>query len=287
MEDRIFCRVCDSGIDRAALDLAAPALTTTNLNIDAPTRIYVCASCAHVQSPELPDLATYYDTHYKFYLDSEEHDHLYEMRDGVPVYRSDRQVEVLLDKTALPKGAQVLDYGAAKGSTLRKVVARRPDLSPHVFDVSEDYRPSWSSWLETAAMATYSVPETWSGRFDLVTAHYVLEHVPDPAAVLRSLARLLKPGGQIFFSVPDWTQNTGDLLVADHINHFTSPSLRRLAQEAGVVVEDIDAAALPVSFAVVCRPAQEAAPAVSGMEVESRPTRHARRREPGTRPASV
>ncbi len=37
-------------------------------------------------------------------------------------------------------------------------------------------------------------------EFDLVTCLEMLEHVPDPAAVIRSCAELVKPGGKVFFS---------------------------------------------------------------------------------------
>ena len=251
MSDMTTCRVCGGSLDPTpALDLAPPALTTTNDNMDVPTRFYVCGACAHVQSPALPDLAAYYDVHYKISLDSEEHDQLYEMRASVPIYRTDRQAEVVLEKVALPAGAKVLDYGAAKAQTLQKILARRPDLAGHVFDVSEDYRPFWRRWLSDEATASYELPADWRGRFDLVTAHYVMEHVPDPIGALKSLAGLLAPGGRIFFSVPDWSQNTGDLLVADHINHFTKPSLSRLATEVGLEIDNLDDVALPTAFVV-------------------------------------
>jgi SAM-dependent methyltransferase len=259
MTDPQICRLCRSALGDPALDLAAPAMTSANETIDVPTLIYICDVCGHVQSPEPADLAAYYDTTYRISLESEDHDQLYEMRDGAPVFRTDRQAEVVLEKTALPHGARVLDYGAAKAQTLRKVLARRPDLSPHVFDVSDDYRPFWAAWLKPDSTASYSVPGAWRGRFDLVTSHYVLEHVADPLGALRALASLLAPAGRIFFSVPDWTQNTGDLLVADHVNHFTAASIRRLAQEAGLAIDDLDSKALPSAFAVTCRAGETAA----------------------------
>ena len=258
MSEMTACRVCGAALGDPALDLAAPALTTTNENMDVPTRVYVCPECAHVQSPDLPDLAAYYDSHYKISLDSEEHDQLYEMRGDTPVYRTDRQAEVVLEKVQLPAGAKVLDYGAGKAQTLQKVLARRRDVAGHVFDVSNDYRPFWAKWLSADATASYQLPDAWRGRFDLVTAHYVMEHVPDPAVALRTLAGLLAPGGRVFFSVPDWSQNTGDLLVADHINHFTPASLRRVAQEAGLVIDDLDAGALPTAFVVTAHRADGA-----------------------------
>jgi len=36
--------------------------------------------------------------------------------------------------------------------------------------------------------------------FDIVTCMEMLEHVPDPAAVIKACAALVKPGGQVFFS---------------------------------------------------------------------------------------
>jgi 2-polyprenyl-6-hydroxyphenyl methylase/3-demethylubiquinone-9 3-methyltransferase len=38
------------------------------------------------------------------------------------------------------------------------------------------------------------------GRYDVVTCMEMLEHVPDPAAVVQACATLVKPGGHVFFS---------------------------------------------------------------------------------------
>ena len=38
------------------------------------------------------------------------------------------------------------------------------------------------------------------GSFDHVTCMEMLEHVPDPASVVRACATLVKPGGRVFFS---------------------------------------------------------------------------------------
>jgi SAM-dependent methyltransferase len=200
----------------------------------------------------LPDFAEFYDTRYKFSLDSEDYDELCDTRDGISLYRTDTQAAVVLDLVTPRVGGSVLDYGAAKAATLRKICAQRPDLSPHVFDISEDYRSSWAAWLSNEAMATYSVPASWERRFELVTAHYVLQHVQSPVTTLRNLSRLLAPGGRIFFSAPDFTANPGALLVAENTNHFTEASIRRLAREVGLTIEKLDSGSLPCAFAVLC-----------------------------------
>ncbi|MFO6381153.1 bifunctional 2-polyprenyl-6-hydroxyphenol methylase/3-demethylubiquinol 3-O-methyltransferase UbiG, partial [Pseudomonas aeruginosa] len=42
--------------------------------------------------------------------------------------------------------------------------------------------------------------EEMPGQFDVVTCLEMLEHVPDPASVIRACHRLVKPGGQVFLS---------------------------------------------------------------------------------------
>ncbi len=38
------------------------------------------------------------------------------------------------------------------------------------------------------------------GAYDIVTCMELLEHVPDPASLVRACARLARPGGHVFFS---------------------------------------------------------------------------------------
>jgi 2-polyprenyl-6-hydroxyphenyl methylase/3-demethylubiquinone-9 3-methyltransferase len=39
-----------------------------------------------------------------------------------------------------------------------------------------------------------------AGEYDIVTCLEMLEHVPDPASIVNACARLVKPGGHVFFS---------------------------------------------------------------------------------------
>jgi 2-polyprenyl-6-hydroxyphenyl methylase/3-demethylubiquinone-9 3-methyltransferase len=39
-----------------------------------------------------------------------------------------------------------------------------------------------------------------AGEFDVVTCLEMLEHVPDPSSIIKACAKLIKPGGQVFFS---------------------------------------------------------------------------------------
>ncbi len=83
--------------------------------------------------------------------------------------------------------------------------------------------------------------------FDAITAHHLIEHLPNPAKIVREMARILKPGGQLLVRTP----NTGALGrawlkhywfaddVPRHLVLFNPASLARLAEASGLRVEHI------------------------------------------------
>lgn len=79
------------------------------------------------------------------------------------------------------------------------------------------------------------------GRFDLVTAFHVLEHVPDPIAMLRRMLDWLAPGGIVIVEVPNagglgarlFGASWSSLELPRHLSHFTPRSLEQAVQAAG------------------------------------------------------
>jgi SAM-dependent methyltransferase len=73
--------------------------------------------------------------------------------------------------------------------------------------------------------------------FDGVVAKDLLEHVDDPVAVVREVARVLKPGGRVFASSPDAQRWVWDDYT--HRRPFTRKSYRLLFADEGFEVEDV------------------------------------------------
>lgn len=261
----LSCAVCVHAIDTAVYRSPEPVSVTSLCEVrPETTEVYFCARCGHLQTPELADVATYYDQDYKILVDSEDEDQLYQLSDGRMVYRSEHQADVLLAGVALPQGAKVLDYGCAKAATLRRLIAARPDVAPHVFDISTMYESFWTRFVPTEQQATYTLPATWQDRFDLVTAFYSFEHMPDPRAAAAAIHTVLAPGGVFYGIVPDWTTNIADFIVVDHVQHFSASSLYRLLADAGFSEIAIDTAAHQGALVWTARKGHGAPPEMGG-----------------------
>jgi len=80
-----------------------------------------------------------------------------------------------------------------------------------------------------------------AASFDVVTAFHVLEHVPDPIAVVRRMLDWLAPGGQAIIEVPNagglgaslFGRAWAGLELPRHLSHFTPESLARAVDRGG------------------------------------------------------
>jgi len=110
-----------------------------------------------------------------------------------------------IDERASLKGKKVLDVGCGGGILSESMAARGADVTG--IDMGEAPLSVASLHLkESGESVTYQqitaeeLAETATGSFDVVTCMEMLEHVPDPASTIAACARLVKPGGHVFFS---------------------------------------------------------------------------------------
>lgn len=228
------CLVCGSSGLVPLLRLSQ-GLTITSLckTIEGRVSSFFCRACGHVQTTPLPNLAEYYADNYQILAQSAEEDQLLTLANGKLAYRLQHQAETLLESLEIPPGAKILDYGCAKAETLRRICQARQDLVPFCFDVSDDYAGFWKTFVPEGNWSTHRAREEWDSFFDFVTTFFALEHVERPKEFLGEIRRLLRPGGKVYGIVPNLLTNTADLVVADHVNHFTVPSLERLLRDCG------------------------------------------------------
>jgi 2-polyprenyl-6-hydroxyphenyl methylase/3-demethylubiquinone-9 3-methyltransferase len=102
-------------------------------------------------------------------------------------------------------GSRVLDVGCG-GGLLSEAMARA-GAEVTAIDLGEDLiKVARLHGLESGLTVDYrlqpveALADEMPGAFDTVTCMEMLEHVPDPGAILEACARLLKPGGRLFVS---------------------------------------------------------------------------------------
>jgi 2-polyprenyl-6-hydroxyphenyl methylase/3-demethylubiquinone-9 3-methyltransferase len=101
---------------------------------------------------------------------------------------------------------QVLDIGCG-GGILSDSMARKGarvlgiDLSTKALKVARLHAlEAATPHIEYREISAEHLAAAQPGSFDTVTCMEMLEHVPDPASVVRACADLVKPGGWVFFS---------------------------------------------------------------------------------------
>ncbi len=103
------------------------------------------------------------------------------------------------------KGKKVLDVGCG-GGILAESIAQSGadtcgiDLSEKALKVAELHALEVGATLTYRSIAVEALAEEQAEQYDIVTCMEMLEHVPDPASVVRACAKLCKPGGTLFFS---------------------------------------------------------------------------------------
>jgi 2-polyprenyl-6-hydroxyphenyl methylase/3-demethylubiquinone-9 3-methyltransferase len=111
-----------------------------------------------------------------------------------------------IDRLSPLKGRRVLDVGCG-GGVLSDAMARHGaqvlgiDLASKPLKVAQLHAlEAGTQAVEYREVAAETLAAEVPGTFDIVTCMEMLEHVPDPAAIVSACATLVKPGGWVFFS---------------------------------------------------------------------------------------
>ena len=156
-------------------------------------------------------------------------------------------------------GMRVLDVGCG-GGILAESMAQRGaqvlgiDLSTKPLKVAQLHAmESGVESLDYREIAVEALAAEQPASFDVVTCMEMLEHVPDPASVVRACCQLVKPGGAVFFSTISRNAKAfaQAIVGAEYVlgllpkgtheyARFLRPSeLAGFAREAGLVVQQL------------------------------------------------
>lgn len=139
--------------------------------------------------------------------------------------------------------AKILDYGCGSGEYLLL-------MQPLGYSVQgAEFDPHLLTELSHRGIKITDVTtideKQWDDQFDHITLSHVLEHVPNPQALLHRLARWLKPGGTLFVEVPSADATGLRIFNAywrglEAPRHFSLPSRAAIVaalEQTGLVLE--------------------------------------------------
>jgi 2-polyprenyl-6-hydroxyphenyl methylase/3-demethylubiquinone-9 3-methyltransferase len=110
-----------------------------------------------------------------------------------------------IDNIARLSGKKVVDVGCG-GGILTEAMARKGaqvtgiDLSEKALKVADLHSLESGVKVRYEKISAEDLAHREPDSYDVVTCMEMLEHVPDPASVVRACTELVKPGGRVFFS---------------------------------------------------------------------------------------
>lgn len=155
-------------------------------------------------------------------------------------------------------GKKVLDIGCGGGILTESMVKKGAnvtgiDLSDKALKVADLHGLESGISVSYRLISAEDMAAEQPGQYDVVTCMEMLEHVPDPAAIVKAAATLVKPGGHVFFSTIN--RNAKAYLYAvigaeyllrmlpkgthDYAKFITPAELAQFVREAGLQVDSL------------------------------------------------
>jgi len=236
MQDASHCLVCDSADLSPVAGFAVLPRITSDCRAFAPGgELFVCLECGTVQKQPsttwVREIGEIYSKYASYYQSGGDEQVVFDVASGRPRRRSDVLMERLAGTRGLPAVGTALDVGCGNGVTLISMSTLFPQWALNGFELSEGARPRLERIPGFEQLYTTSLPAI-GRQFDLVTMIHSLEHFPSPKEALESVWDLVGDG-HLFIEVCDFDQNPFDILVADHVIHFSRMSLHHLLGLSG------------------------------------------------------
>lgn len=254
------CQVCGSG-RLAELEAfgALPRITSDCKPFRAGGRLTECIECGATQKLPTPEWLAEISEIYRDYTP-------YHQAEGVEQIVLDsatgtlrRRSDVIITRLAamgeLPKSGRVLDAGCGSGATLKVFSRELPGWSLYGHEIDGKGHEHLAAIPGFRQLYTCS-PQEIDVDFDMVTSIHSLEHFPSPYDMLCQIRTRIRPGGRLFVQLYNSAENLFDLLIADHLMHFTPRTLALIVERAGFEVQFIETSWITKELSLLATPSE-------------------------------
>lgn len=218
-----------------------------------------CNSCGLLYlnpQPTMAELKKYYPPYYPSYLphyDVLEHSRSYEILKKIKRIilpdQNKKAAQSPMEMIDTQTHKKVLDFGCGSGNFLSSLKKEHPQWELYGFDISANKERIKSDkniivFYDDFESLLKHFPEEF---FDKIYLNNVLEHLNDPVIILKNLASLLHPQGEIIIEVPNinsikfkiFRSNFSALDIPRHLYHFNPATLLALCKKCGLTIAEL------------------------------------------------
>ncbi len=241
------CRACKNLLKKEVLDLGHQPPSNAYLRHEQlfthektyPLKLYICESCWLAQLPEYAKAEDLFTNDYAYFSSTS----------SSWCKHAEKFVDLAKNKLSLNKQSFVVELASNDGYLLQYVKKRdipclgiEPTMA--AAKVAKEKGIDTISKFFGSALAQEIIENSKFGLADLVVANNVVAHVPDINDFLKGIYTILKPSGTCSIEFPHILnlikENQFDTIYHEHFSYFSLKVMRRIANEVGLFIEDVE-----------------------------------------------
>jgi len=205
--------------------------------------LWVCCDCSFVFSKVdekfLKDISHIYNNYDVYYQGGGSEQIVFSNKLQSHFTRSDIICKNLYDLSILSENGISLDIGCGNGAFLKNFNKYFNKWNLYGLELDNKYEHDLNLIPNFIKLFTHDMLNL-EGIYDFISLNHTLEHLLDPVTLLKSISKNIKENGFLFIQVPDSEINPYDLIIADHVSHFSKLTLANMLNVAGYEIISIN-----------------------------------------------
>ena len=252
------CLICEGFVEEKSIFKTLPRVTSDCKPFPDGGTLSICKTCSLIQkyddSKWYDEIKSIYEN-YTIYSLANGSEQLIFTDDGA-FPRSQKLIDYFLNTVKVPSEGELIDLGCGNGAALNNFSKRLEKWKFDGFELDDRNLLSYKKIVNFRDLICTNT-DLFPSKYDIITAIHSLEHVPNPIQFLETIHKIAKPDCKILIQVPNIMTSPFDVLVADHLTHFTPETLKFLIEKTGFEVISLSDKILPKEITMIIKKAKK------------------------------